>query len=199
MKKLISCIKLLIFILIVSKSMAQTYEQWDTSSDELIYKEVATHKIVDKDLINLIVKYDKMYSRFIADSTLGITIFCKVSDATITYSVGYTVSIGGKSPILLCEPINGREVHITFLNIYRQVQLPYMRSVELLQNSYPKQYESHKISQREADKEGGISMMGVTSSFVWWEIVFDKYTGKCLKKITPDKTKEYKKTNPLYD
>ena len=194
MKGLKSSIKFLLLIFIASKSMAQqSYEKWDTGSDELIYKEVATHKITDKELINLIVEYDKMYSRFISDSIRGITIFCRVSKKTITYSVGYTAGIGGKFPMLLCEPINGREVSINLLDLYKQMQFPFMRSVELFQNSHPKQYEYYKLMQKETEKEGGTYVITPTNDFVQWEIVFDKYTGKCLKKMTPDLTNRYQK------
>ena len=169
----------------------QSYEKWDTGADELIYKEIATHEIVDEELINLIVEYDKMYSRFVSDSTIGITVFCKVSDKTITYSVGYTAGIGGKFALLLCEPINGREVHINLGELNKQIQLPFMRSVELLKNSHPKQYEEYKLMQKEAEKEGSTYTISVISHFVTWDIIFDKHTGKCLKKNTPDLTNQY--------
>ena len=176
--------------------MAQhSYEKWDANSEEIIYKEITTHKIVNEELINLIVKYDEMYSRFISDSISGITIFCKVSDKTITYSVSYTVGIGSKLPILLCEPINGREVHIKLDELHKQVQLPFQCSVELLKNSNTKEYEYYKVMQKEAEKEGGTYIITVTNDFVHWSITFDKYTGKCLKKKTPDKTKQYKYKN----
>ena len=199
MKGLKLLIKSFLLICIASKLMAQhSYEKWDTSSEELIYKEIATHKIVNEELINLIVEYDDMYAPFIFDSTRGITVFCRISKKTITYSVCYTVGIGGRSPILLCEPINGREVHINLLELYKQIQLPYMCSVELLKKSHPKQYENFKIRQKEAEKEGATAMTDVTSSFVWWEIIFDKHTGKCLKKNTPDRTKQYQKQYDEY-
>ena len=190
-KRLISRIKFLLLICIASNSMAQqTYEKWDTGSDELIYKEIAMHKIVDEELINLIVEYDKMYSQFV-DSTLGIIVLCRVIDKTISYTVTYTFGLGGKTPMLLCEPINGREVHVVLLDLYKQIQLPFMRSVELLKNSHPKQYEYYKLMQKEAEKEGAIYIIDVHSSFVEWNIVFDKHTGKRLKKNTPDVTKRY--------
>ena len=194
MKRLILSINFLLLIIIASKSKAQhSYEKWDTNSEEIIYKEITTHKIVNKELISLIMKYDEMYSRFISDSTSGITVFCKISDKTITYSVNYTSSIGGKSPILLCEPINGREVHIKLGELYKQIQLPLQRSVELLKNSHPKQYNDYKVGQKEAEKEGATHMIMVSGDFVSWSITFDKYTGKCLGKETPNRTRQYKK------
>ena len=177
------------------------YEVWYTGSDELIYKEIATHRIVDKDLIDLIVEYDKMYSQFITDSLRGITVYCDISSRTITYSVSYTAGIGGESPILLCEPINGREVHICFSELYKQVQLPYQHSVEFLKKSHPKQYEDYVVGQKESIEligEGVGHRILVTSSFVEWKIVYDKYTGECISKDTPDVTKRYKKYRRRY-
>jgi hypothetical protein len=183
-----------VFVLMPFASIAQvpSYEVWNTGSDSLIYKEVATHRIVDEDLISLIVEYDRMYSQFERDSLRGITVYCEISDRTITYSVNYTVGIGGKSPILLCEPIGGREVHVVFLdNLSKQIQLPYQRSVELLKNAHPKEYEHH-VAEQKITEEGSIHVMSVTNDFVSWEIVFDKYTGECLSKDTPNETRHYK-------
>ena len=170
-----------------------SYEKWDTNSEDIIYKEITTHKIVNEELIDLIVKYDEMYSQFISDSTSGITIFCKVSDKTITYSVSYTVGFGSQFPIILCEPINGREVHIKLDELHKQIQLPFQRSVELLKNSDKQEYEYYKIMQKEVEKEGVTYKRDVTNDFVHWSITFDKYTGKCLRKKTPDKTRQYQK------
>ena len=186
---------LLIFAAIPSMSLAQGYEKWDTGSDSIIFREVATHKIVNKELIAMIVEYDRMYSPIISDSTLGITISCRVSKKTITYSVNYMAGFGGKSPILLCEPINGRDVHIYLGEMNKQVQLPHMHTVELLKNSNPSLYDDYKFRQKEIEKieQGSFVVIDVISDFVHWSITFDKYTGKCLKKITPDRTKQYKK------
>lgn len=168
----------------------QPYENWDTDSEEHIYKEIITHKIINQELIDFIVKYDVMYAQSIADSTLGITIFCRVSKKTIAYSVSYSVNIGSELPVLLCEPINGRDVYLYLFDLHKQIILPRPRSVQLLKNSNAEQYEDYKRGQNELKKQGvdGISMITVTNSFPWWEIVFDKHTGKCLSKSTSNKT-----------
>jgi hypothetical protein len=169
------------------------YETWNTGNDSLIYKEIATHRIVNEDLRNLIIEYDNMYSEFVRDSLVGITVSCRESNHTITYVVYYTADISGFSPIVLCEPINGREVHLYLGDLHHQVQLPYQRGVELLKNSYPRQYERLVIQQREAIKENRVAKELVTSDFVEWHIVFYKHTGECLFKFTPDKTGQYRK------
>lgn len=170
----------------------QPYKSWDTGSDTLICKEIATHRIVDPKLIDLIVEYDRMYAPFVDDS-LGIILYCSVNTKTITYSIGYSVGIASKGPILLCEPINGREVYIDFFDLYRQVELPHPRAVELLKHSNPRQYRDFVEKQKECDDYGdnALVMMSVTSSFVTWKIVFNKDTGKCIRKETPDKTRFY--------
>jgi hypothetical protein len=134
-----------------------------------------------------------MYSEFARDSLAGITVYCEISDRTVTYSVAYTVDIGGFAPMLLCEPINRREVHLYLGDLRHQVQLPYQRSVELLKNSSPRQYERFVIRQREYIKRDAIAKTIVTSSFVEWKIIFGNFACACLAKYTPDVTGRYRK------
>ena len=175
-------------------ALAQSpFEKWDTESEELIHQEIVMHRIVNDDLKNLIVEYDKMYAQYVADSTLGITVYCRIFNRKIIYSVNYTVNIGRKSPVLLCEPINGREIHIDFGDLYKQIQLPFPKSVELLKKSDPEQYEDYVREQKLVEEEGVTYVKATVSDFVTWEIVFDKYTGECLRKHTPNRTKRYQK------
>jgi len=137
-----------------------------------------------------------MYAHYAPDSILGISIFCRTWKNEIIYSVTHSVDIGGKCPVIVCEPVNDKDVHIVLFDLYDQIQLPQQRRIELLKNSNHDEYETHKKLQRETEETEPKAVdygIMITYDFVSWEIVFDKNTGKCLRKKTPDRTKEYQK------
>ena len=199
-KKQKSDIKMFMFICFMASLSLTLIAQSNVSTDSIIPKEIITHKIVNKELKNLISEYDNTYSKYRDDPSMGISVYCYISlyrvrpfarlKNKITFSIGYMFDIGNKSNLIVCEPINGKEVSIVVQDLYNYITLPMEHSVELLKNSNLKQYQSIKESLK---KHGNSYRYFSTSSFVWWEITFDKQSGKLLKKYTPDRTEEYEK------
>ena len=72
------------------------------------------------------------------------------------------------------------------LELRKQIELPRERSVELLKNSNPEQYEFHKRMQKEYEREKKDYRYNSAGSFVEWKIAFDRQAGKYLSKETPE-------------
>jgi len=164
---------------------------------DTISKGIITHKIVDRKLINFISEFDKkylLYSQRTRYNNRGISLFCTIHSDSIVYYVSYMFDIGeGNYGIIVCEPINGKEVTMNVFNLHNHITLPRERSVELLKRSNPSEYRWHKQKQREYANTGSNYIYYSHSSFPFWIITFDKHTGKVLSKYTPNRTKEDEK------
>ena len=201
MQRLISHIKIFlsVCITILALSCMPQSQSQDAVFTDTIPKEIITHKIVSEELRNIILEYDTKYSHFVGllqnenYPLLCINISCVIRNNSIEYIVCYNVDIGNKVGMIVCEPINGKEVLIDMCDLRNQIELPKERSVELLKHSNLKQYDFHKSRQKEIEGDPEASDYGyvIFNDFVEWGIVFAKHTGECLGKYTPDMTEEY--------
>ena len=162
-----------------------------TNCQNMVYadnipKEIITHRIKSKELRDFILEYDNKFSQYAPNgASTGIIVSYSTHDGLLEYTVSYMTDIGNKTGVIVCEPINGKEVSIHIPELRNQIALPRERSVELLKNSNPEQYEFHKLMQKEYEAKKKDYKYNRAGGFVEWKIIFD-YRGNLLSRDTPE-------------
>ena len=144
---------------------------------------------------NFISKYDKIYHLYAqrtGQNNRGINVSCTIHSDSIVYYIDYKSNIGGvyNYGIILCEPINNKDVTMNVANLSDHIVLPRERSVELLKNSNPRGYAYH-LEMLKKNNGNSDYLLYMTSSFPFGIIVFDKHTGKVLRKDAYDGNEGY--------
>lgn len=135
------------------------------------------HRITNKLLKHYIAEFDKKYN----GGERGIHINCsRVGDLKV-YSISYlTHSTYDVAPMIRCEPINGRDVTMFFIDFADDIELPAAKAIKLNQDAISKdQYSDSKnaLSSYSVvdDKFGGPNCIEVISDKISIELTFDKY------------------------
>ena len=124
--------------------------------NEIINKSLLLHEIKNEILKEYIAQYDSTYN----EGEQGILINCEKS--TFNYEIKYTIAYYDPStwpskPMIKCEPINGREVIMTFSDYGDDVELAADKALELnrdalLHESY-KEFKEIINSNKKAKQE----------------------------------------------
>lgn len=153
------------------------YYDYDTKSPGMIDEKVVMHKIVNPELKHLIIEYNDKYKNDTIVRDLGLSISCKIFSDSIRYTIGYAHGFSSFPGVILCEPVDNKDVYLMIWDVLHDVSLPLNRGIELLKDANPKSYRSNKELQKDTKWSNGSfeEMTEITfSDFPCWEVVFDK-------------------------
>jgi hypothetical protein len=153
------------------------YYNYDTGTQETIYKKVITHQILNPELKRLLSEYNAIYKDAIDIEGLGLQISCKIYTDSIYYIIGYAFGINHIPGLIICEPVDGKDVSLIMADLFHHFSLPSEHSIEILKNSNPKEYLWHKENQKKTQWVNGkfeSVVTSVISDFPEWHITFDR-------------------------
>ena len=172
-----SCTILVITVLCFGCRPKVVYFNYDTGTSDTIIKKVITHQILNPELKQLLTEYNATYKDHPEVEGLGLYIYCRIYTDSIYYSVCYSSGINYVPGLIICEPIDGKDVSLIMADLYHDFSLPSERSIEILKNSNPEEYMTHKENQKATRwVKGGFKkpMTIVIFDFPGWDIVFDR-------------------------
>ena len=172
-----SCTIIIVIVLCFGCNTKVVYFNYDTGSSDTIIKKVITHQILNPELKQLLTEYNAIYKDHPEVEGLGLCIYCRIYTDSIYYSIGYSFGINNISGLIICEPIEGKDVSLIMMDLYHDFSLPSERSIEILKNSNPEEYMTHKENQKATRwVKGGFEELFtmVISDFPGWNVVFDR-------------------------
>ena len=146
-------------------------------SDVYIARNMLEHTIVNESLKNELIQYDNRFKDFKDAQNKGLEIMLEsVSRDSVIYHIGYAGGLTHGIPALICEPVNGKPVAL-WLSCLEDFQLPPDKSVEVLKDLSPKEYELYQKNKEDIEVVDGDTIRRVTlilSDFVGLRLVYDR-------------------------
>jgi len=140
----------------------------------MIDKPLLLHEIKNETLKEYIARYDSAYN----EGEKGIVVWCEklTFNGETKYAIGYPIpSTFPSEPMILCEPINGRKVIMTFPDVMNDVVLAADRALELskevLSEEDYKEFKKIITSNKKAKYEEHITVLNEKISL---SLTFDK-------------------------
>ena len=142
------------------------------------------HTIVNKELKDQLIRFNEQFKDHPAAQGRGLEIDCNYIYAdSIIYSISYAAGINSSYPRLLCEPIDGKPVSLSFGCLFDEFRLDERKSIELLKDFTSNEYQIHKANMEEEGEvvviDGDTVVLGppelmIMFDFVGIRLVFDK-------------------------
>ncbi|MDR2887009.1 MAG: hypothetical protein LBV26_03250 [Bacteroidales bacterium] len=180
-------ITLTLIVLCCACSPRASYYDYGTGIRDTIYKEVIAHKIINPELKRLLTEYNTKYRNDPQVEGTGLCIYCHTYTDSICYDICYIAGINRISGLIVCEPVEGKDVSLIMIDLLNYFSLPTERSIEILKDSNPEEYLIHKENQKGLQRikdefERKITL--VISDFPAWHVVFDR-NNNLLRVIKP--------------
>ena len=149
------------------------------SSDELSVDELLVHRITNERLKAELIEFDRTFSDY--PSAQGRDLYISIYDIcqdSMTYWIGYMSGINITVPIVVCEPVNGKNVYLLLEGLGNDFNLDLRKRLEVLKNATPDEYLTHKRAMEtptiiDGNREYGPVIIDVIFDFVGLRLVFD--------------------------
>ena len=138
-------IALIIMKLCCPYTPKEVYYYYDSRAQDTIHKEVITHQILNSVLKRLLAEYNATYKNDPYAEGKGLRISCRMYTDSIYYKIGYASNMNEISGLIICEPVDGKDVSLIMFDLYHYFSLPSERSTEILKNSNPKALSKYNL------------------------------------------------------
>lgn len=155
----------------------KTAHQAIKDNDAYIARNLLEHTIVNKSLKDELIRYDNRFKDFEDAQGKGLRISLEdISPDSTVYNIGYMTGLNYSPPVLSCEPVNGKPVSL-WLSCLEDFKLPPDKSIEVLKNTSPEEYEIHRQNRDAIEFADGVLERHITlvlSDFVSLRLVYDR-------------------------
>lgn len=147
--------------------------------DGYIARELLEHTLVNDSLKEELIRFNERFKDDESVQGLGLEISVwRISPDSIEYTIGYAAGLNSEDPALICEPIDGKPVILTFPLLWDEFKLPKRKAIEVKKFTSLKEYQMHKQDMITItvlnDKDTLLSNTTVLFHFVSLRLVYDR-------------------------
>lgn len=147
--------------------------------DGYIARELLEHTLVNDSLKEELIRFNERFKDYESAQGRGLEISVwRISPDSIEYTIGYAAGLNSEDPALICEPIDGKPVILTFPLLWDEFSLPKRKAIEVKKFTSLKEYQMHKQDMITItvlnDKDTLLSNTTVLFHFVSLRLVYDR-------------------------